>query len=530
LGIYGAILISIFLVLVISYFALEALNHYRYQKHLQQIVSGTVYLLSQGVARQQGDNQERWLSLVSSLLETNVRLEPLDFEPDGGSLQMLPLLLDTGERADGYLVSYPMPQVKARLVWEVDAVTEKLITTTAFLLLNEVGRHQVDKRQHVFNQIRQQLAYQASRQKSSNLSLDSRQLGRLKRGETIVEWDKQFGRGLSLNIYAPWGNTQDVLALGPIEFFDPYPAHIVASFFLLALLLIAITLMLIIRHLAQRIYQIQDEVDAIGSAYIEPITGDRERDAIATLNDKIQSMATRLKKLLDEKSYMIRAISHDLRTPIARLHFRLESLAINLGDDHPMLNSCKADLGQLNVLIDELLAYEKFSVAKGVEFEAIDILELATEQCQSIEGCYPNLSFNIQHDLASGFEINGNPLLLKRLLENLLNNAARYAKSKIVVSLQSREQHLYLKIDDDGPGIDEDDLPQLFNPFFRADKSRNSESGGYGLGLAIVKQVAMQHNASIEAANNSAGGAQFVLVLPPLQQQKANNNQTSDWV
>lgn len=525
LGIYGAILFSIFLVLAISYFALEALNQYRYERHLQQVVSGTVYLLSQGVSRQQGDNQQRWLSLVSSLLETNVRLEKSEGDAKGASIQMQPLRLDSGEKIDGYQVSYPVPQIQAKLVWEVDAVTEKLITTTAFLLLNELGRHEVDKRQLVFNQIQQQLAYQASRQQSSNLSLDSRQLGRLQRGETIVVWDKQFGRTLSLNIYAPWGTTEDVLALGPIEFFDPYPAHIVASFFLLALALIAITVMLIIRHLAQRIYQIQAKVDAISPTYIEPSRDDKEVDAIATLNNKIQNMANRINKLLNEKAYMVRAVSHDLRTPIAKLHFRLESLAINLGDDHPMLKSCKADLGQLNGLIDELLAYEKLSVAKSIKLEAIDILELVSEQCQSIEVCYPKLRFTIQHNLPAGFEINGSALLLKRLIENLLNNAGRYAESEIVVGLQLQQQQLCLTVDDDGSGIAEQDLPQLFNPFFRADESRNSESGGYGLGLAIVKQVAMQHNATVEAANNSRGGARFTLLLPLSQQQKANNNQ-----
>ena len=525
LGIYGAILFSILSVLVFSYFALESLNQYRYQQHLLKHVSGTAYLLGLGVERQQGENQRRWLSLVSSLLETKVNLEENHHLQQPAEITLTPLKSETGEPEDGFTLSYPMPETNNRLVMEVEGLSEKLMTTTAFLLLNELGRHDVAERQQIFDNIRQRLSYSASRRQSHHLALDTRQLGRLQRGETIVEWDKQYGRGFSLNIYAPWGSTRGVLALGPIAFFDPYPTHLVAMSLIVALILMAISVMLIIRHLARRIHRIQDEVDAIGTSYQTPEEGDIGTDAIAQLNGKIQNMAQRIEKLLGEKAYMIRAVSHDLRTPIAKLHFRMEGLAAQLDPDNSMLEGCRKDLHQLNDLIDELLNYEKLSMTHEISFESLSVCQLIEEQVLSIEVCFSDLSFNVYKPGSLDLKADISPVLFGRLLENLLNNAGRYAKSKVDLYIRACNECLYMTIEDDGPGLPDGSLNRLFDPFYQADESRNSESGGYGLGLAIVKQVATQHGGKIEGGNHEQGGARFTLTIPLKQQQKVNNNE-----
>lgn len=477
-------------------------------------MSGTLHLLYLGAERQQGEKQTRWLSLAASLMDASIHIEnntehkkhtPI-FKTSKTTLGMRESELFTFHKQIG--------ETNTTLAVDIESFSEQVISATAFLLLNELGRNPPDKRQQVFDNLQQHFLFQISRTRIEDLILDSRQLERLSRGETITEWDKQFGRSLAVNVYAPWGKTSDVLTMGPIEFFDPYPTDIVVSFFFIALLLIALSVMIIIKHLSNRLLKLQDKVDAISPNYLAVDEHTEKPDAIAQLHLKIQDMAARIEKLLSEKAYMIRAVSHDLRTPIAKMHFRLDSLAVKLGDNDQTLQGCGNDLKQLNLLIDELLTYEKFSVKQNIKFEPVDINLIAEQQSQSIAVMFPHLSIHVDTSITPDFVFQGNEILLCRLLENLLNNAGRYANNQINILLSNTEDQLEIIIEDDGIGLEQDMIPKLFDPFFQADRSRTAHREGYGLGLAIVKQVVMQHNGIVAAKNNALGGASFICLFP----------------
>src|SRR5260370_10974945 len=101
-----------------------------------------------------------------------------------------------------------------------------------------------------------------------------------------------------------------------------------------------------------------------------------------------------------------------------------------------------------------------------------------------------------------------------RVLVNLIDNAARHARSRVELRVSAGEAEVRLEILDDGPGIDPDDLPQLFEPLFRADRTRNSATGGAGLGLAIVRRLTAAHGGSVHAENRPEGGACFTVRCP----------------
>jgi two-component system sensor histidine kinase RstB len=519
--IYGTILFSIILVLLVSYFALASLNQYRYSAHLQEVLSGTTYLLSLGAQRQQGEKQQRWLSLASSLMDANIVIES-DSNSNNTQPEEIQQLGGQHSEAERFAIRKRLIDVDEQIVIEFGSLTEQVITGTAFLLLNEIGRHPVARRQQVFDEIGQAFNYPIFRIPSQELPLDSQQYERLSRGETVVVWNKQFGRGLSINVYAPWGKTSDVLSMGSIQFFDPYPPQIILSFALVALLLMAISVMFSIKHLASRLYKLQDKVDAISPTYLQDFDQSNESDAITQLHLKIQNMASRIDKLLDEKTNMIRGISHDLRTPISKIHFRLESLSISMGDNNSMIQGCRNDLKQLNLLIDELLTYEKLSVKQEIKINNIDIVDLASRQIQGFQMIYPTLSISLQNKLDATFFIGGNEILLNRLFENLLNNAGRYADTQVQICLSADHERLTIIVNDDGDGLEEEYIPHVFDPFFQVDQSRNVDLEGYGLGLAIVKQVAMQHGGDIWVMKNQWEGASFVLNLPIKPVKKSN--------
>lgn len=475
-----------------------------------------MHLLNDGVARQKPENQTRWIELASSLMDAQLVI--VNKRKSDETLFTLHQLSNENDMLESYQVRFQQAGSPYQLELKINGITEQVVTATAFFMLNELGRLPSSKRQAAFDALRAKFNYDVYRLQRDSLGLDSRQLDRLSRGESIVVLNTQYGRGLALETYAPWGGTTDVLALGPIEFFDPYPAHIAALVLATTLLLMALAVMAIIRGLARRLVDLQDKVDAIKPESLAKENKVTNTDVISELNQKIQDMAARIKRLLDEKAYMIRAVSHDLRTPISKIHFRLEVLSQKLGEDDTLLKGCQNDLKQLNLLIDELLTYEKLSTHQPLESKSVDLPALLSEQIDDIKLVHPTLTISVEDNSLDARIVKGNHVLLRRLFENLLNNAARYANQHIKVHIEKIDALLQVTIDDDGQGIDEANIPNLFEPFFRAEASRNSAFGGYGLGLAIVKQVAAQHDATITASNNADGGASFTLHIPYMRE------------
>lgn len=521
-GIYGAIFISILLVLSFAYFALSSINQYRYQAHLKELFEGSSLLIARGVARQEVENQTRWMSLASSLMNSTIQVNPLDQEVEPG-LQIIPLNATSESGSDGrfqrYLAIYNSSAEQLQISVQFEGITEHVLSATAFFMLNEIGRVAPKERQQMFDEIKQHFAYDIYRANQADLDLDSRQQERLLRGETVVSVRRQFGQGLAFNVYAPWGKTEDALVMGPITFFDPFPPHIAGTVLGMALLLMALIVMLIIRKLGNRLIALQAEVDAISPVKIGVEQEEVDTEVVTALSNKIQKMAARIEKLLDDKAYMIRAVSHDLRTPISKIHFRLEALTESVGHDNKFIRGCHDDLRQLNLLIDELLTYEKLSEKQAIDFKPIDISEHIKRQMDGVGVIYPRLALNVNIVDDADATIEANDVLINRLLENLLHNAGRHAKSCINVLISQEPYQLVVTIDDDGVGIDESASAHLFEPFFKVDNSRTAGKGGYGLGLAIVKQVVMQHSGDVVASNNTMGGARFTLTFPIRQTQ-----------
>ena len=479
-------------------------------------MEGTASLLSRGIARQEPQNQSRWISLASSLLDANVEVAPTQ-QAERKVFSVKPLGSDAESDSEKYVATYQALHSSQQLTLEFEGVTEHILTATAFFMLNELGRLPAEQRQKAFDEMRSAFNYDVLRVQQGDLELDSRQQSRLQNGDTVVALKRQLGQGSTFNVYAPWGKTDDALVLGPIGFFNPFPTYIAATVLGSALLILAVMLMLIIRKLGNRLVALQEKVDSISPEAVAAPKEEDDQEVITALSTKIQNMAQRIEKLLDEKAYMIRAVSHDLRTPIAKLHFRLEALTDKLSDDNKLIRGCHDDLRQLNLLIDELLTYEKLSVKQSIEFKPLDIHKIVCDQADGLGVVYPNIDIKVTATDKQKAQIEGNEVLLRRLFENLLHNAGRHATKQISAQIKTRADNLEIIIDDDGEGLKEELIPHLFEPFFRADESRTAAKGGYGLGLAIVKQVVMQHNAEVIAANNALGGAQFKLTFPVRQ-------------
>ena len=229
-----------------------------------------------------------------------------------------------------------------------------------------------------------------------------------------------------------------------------------------------------------------------------PLNGPLEvREAAHTFN----VMQQRLIAMMRDQAHFLAAVSHDLRTPLTRMRLRIERL-----NDDEQRERLKHNIAQMDAMIAQVLDFQR-AAEPGVA-EPVDIEQLVTQVCGELATADEPLPVSGNATL-----VRGNPILLQRCLQNLLENALRYARGVEVV-LVERERGIAIRIEDRGPGIESSLLPSIFEPFVRAEASRNARSGGYGLGLSIARRIAQAHGGTLMLENRAGGGLAADLWLP----------------
>jgi len=230
-----------------------------------------------------------------------------------------------------------------------------------------------------------------------------------------------------------------------------------------------------------------------------------ERGGPAEMLDAIDSFNTmqgRLTRLLQERSHMIGAIAHDLRTPLMRLAFRLDGL------EQPLKDKVEADINEMKLMISAALDFLR-DQATGLTRERLDLRLL-------VESVVDDQS-DVGHDvtLVGGdpLPLDGDPVSLRRMVVNLVDNALKYG-ARARLRVRAAGGFCALEIDDDGPGIPDSLQQRVFEPFFRTEASRNRDTGGIGLGLTTVRAIVLDHGGSIELQNRKEGGLRVIVSLP----------------
>lgn len=224
------------------------------------------------------------------------------------------------------------------------------------------------------------------------------------------------------------------------------------------------------------------------------------KEASAAMN----RMQHRIQELIRDRTQILAAISHDLRTPITRLRLRVQFI-----EDEDLSNSLLADLSEMETMIKETMAFAKDDQINE-EKTQIDLVSLVGAVCEAFADQGHNVVAKIP-DHRIGFS--GRPVAMRRALDNLVGNAVRYGKN-VEVIIYSRDGIIYILIKDDGPGIPEKDLDRVFAPFYRTESSRSRDTGGVGLGLAVCQEIIKSHFGQIYLHNRTQGGLCAVIELP----------------
>ncbi len=228
---------------------------------------------------------------------------------------------------------------------------------------------------------------------------------------------------------------------------------------------------------------------------------------VATAAIAFNTMAARIRRYVQDRTFMLTAIGHDLRTPITRLKLRCEFI-----DDEDMRRKMLLDLDELEAMVSATLAFGR-DVTADEPVVSVDLAQLVRTVLDEAGDAKPDLAERISYAGPEHLPYRGRTLGLKRAITNLVNNALIYGEAA-QATLTLGGGMVKLTIEDDGPGIALGELDRVFAPFHRVEASRNKETGGVGLGLPITRNIIRAHGGDVVLSNRPSGGVRATVTLP----------------
>lgn len=217
----------------------------------------------------------------------------------------------------------------------------------------------------------------------------------------------------------------------------------------------------------------------------------------------LNQMQKRIMQLVQNRTQLLAAISHDLRTPIARAQLRLQFMQ-NGEHKKQLLN----DLDEMERMISETLSFAREEATRE-EKKNIDLVSLLESICDDENDMGHNVVFHTNEHRIAFF---GRPIALKRAFTNLINNAIRYA-GDAAIRIKHVGKNIIIEIEDNGPGVAESELEKVFEPFYRGEQSRSRDTGGVGLGLSVARDIVHAHHGKIKLENKKMGGLCVIVEL-----------------
>ena len=215
---------------------------------------------------------------------------------------------------------------------------------------------------------------------------------------------------------------------------------------------------------------------------------------------EFDKMRKRIQRHLNQRSEMLSGISHDLRTPLTRIKLQLSMIK-----EKTISAKMSQDVVEMEKMLNEYLQFtSSSSIEKTETFDLSELLELTINRYEND---------NISSDIQNKIYIDGRKNLIQRCLNNVLDNSIKFSK-KIVVSLNKSKSNILISIDDDGPGIKQNEMKNVFKPFYKIDKGRDVSNSSVGLGLSIALDIIKSHGGKINLSKSKFGGLRVEINLP----------------
>jgi two-component system, OmpR family, sensor histidine kinase CpxA len=313
---------------------------------------------------------------------------------------------------------------------------------------------------------------------------------------------------------------------GPRGFFGPH--DIPGLGITIAILSSGLICYLLARSMTSPVTRLRQAAQSLAAGDLSARTGARATgpsDELTELMRDFDRMADRIEVLVDSQSRLLKDVSHELRSPLARL-----SVALGLARQRSTpeleasLNRIELEADRLNQLIQRLLTISRLeSGADGLRKTTLSLRELVDQVAHDAEyesagrGCQVTA---LAADSADEFLVQGDPDLLRSAVENVIRNATRYTSEGTTVDVRLERQkaadgeEIVVRVLDSGPGVPDGSLQKIFEPFYRLDDARNRQTGGAGLGLAIADRAIRLHGGQLRASNRKEGGLEVEIRIP----------------
>ncbi|HEY8617637.1 ATP-binding protein [Phenylobacterium sp.] len=277
----------------------------------------------------------------------------------------------------------------------------------------------------------------------------------------------------------------------------------IALWFVLSALAMAPVAYVFARRLSAPIRLFADAAERLGRDPQAPPLAVRGSAEIAVAARAFNDMQERLRRYVDDRTAMVGAIAHDLRTPLTRLRFRIETLP-----DDEQKAKISADIDQMEAMVSAALTFVRDTTRPG-ERTPLELSSLLESLCDEMA----ETGATTEVEFGEKVVLEGDPMALRRLFSNLLENAVKFG-GRARARVFREGANAVVEIDDDGPGIPAAEQERVFEPFYRREPSRSRQTGGIGLGLAVVRSIARGHGGDVALANRAGGGLTARVSLP----------------
>lgn len=258
----------------------------------------------------------------------------------------------------------------------------------------------------------------------------------------------------------------------------------------------------------------------------------RRGDEIGELVRDFDAMAERLEDLVNAQSHLLNDVSHELRSPLARLNVALGLARQRTGPEaQGALERIELEADRLNELIGRLLTLARLEGGgDALQKSEIQLQDLLSEIAEDADFEAQSRNCRVNCVIDARCVVLGNPVLLRSAIENVVRNATRYTRegTNVEIRLDKADRmngaEAVLRVLDSGPGVPPDALDKLFRPFYRLDDARNRQTGGVGLGLSITERTVRLHGGTVSAANRPEGGLVVEIRLPVIRSARSDRN------
>ncbi len=272
------------------------------------------------------------------------------------------------------------------------------------------------------------------------------------------------------------------------------------SFVLTAAVLLLAIFWFLLTRLTRPLNELESAAEEFGRGGGEGPIAPAGPNEVRNLTIAFNNMQARLARFVTDRTQMLAALAHDLRTPLTALRVWAEMV-----DDAETKDGISTSLDEMQDMVEATLAYAR-GVGQGEDLQRIAIADYLSEIHKDTHG-------DLDLQMGPEVEVQIKPMAMRRALRNLIENAQRYGQDP-VLSWDASDEGVEIRVDDTGCGIPESRIGDVFRPFQRIEQSRSLETGGHGLGLSIARSIVLEHGGTIDLANRDEGGLRARVLLP----------------